>query len=149
MRAAVECAVNAFGALHFAVNNAGIGGATEPAGELAQADWQRVIDINLSGVAHGLRHQIPAILASSRARSSVVVNGWVMGGNPTYLRMHKHAFPAKHGTAKPDMRFRAHARMRKLSNPYMHRNTNAELWMSGKARMRLPGSGEILRCGFP
>lgn len=64
MRAAVECAVNAFGALHFAVNNAGIGGATQPAGELAQADWQRVIDINLSGVAHGLRHQIPAILAA-------------------------------------------------------------------------------------
>lgn len=62
VEAAVELAVRTFGALHFAFNNAGIGGALLPAGELPEADWQRVIDINLSGVAHGLRYQIPAIL---------------------------------------------------------------------------------------
>ncbi|MCK9513320.1 MAG: SDR family oxidoreductase [Pigmentiphaga sp.] len=62
VEAAVELAVKTFGALHFAFNNAGIGGALLPAGELPEADWQRVIDINLSGVAHGLRYQIPAIL---------------------------------------------------------------------------------------
>lgn len=64
VKAAVDRAVDAFGALHFAVNNAGIGGGFAPAGEVAQADWQRVIDVNLSGVAYGLRHQIPAILAA-------------------------------------------------------------------------------------
>lgn len=63
-RATVDCAVQAFGALHFAVNNAGIGGTLGPAGEVAPADWQRVIDVNLNGVAYGLRHQIPAILAA-------------------------------------------------------------------------------------
>lgn len=62
VEAAVELAVKTFGALHFAFNNAGIGGALLPAGELPESDWQRVIDINLSGVAHGLRYQIPAIL---------------------------------------------------------------------------------------
>jgi hypothetical protein len=86
-------------------------------------------------------------LASSRARSSGVVSGWVTAGNPTHLRT--HVFPAKHGTTKPDMRLRAQAWMRKFLNPYMHRNADVELWMSGKARMWLPGSGEILRCGLP
>ena len=60
--AAVDRAVSQFGALHFAVNNAGIGGNSGPAGELSLDAWQHVIDVNLSGVAYGLRYQIPAIL---------------------------------------------------------------------------------------
>lgn len=64
LKAAVDCAVDAFGGLHFAVNNAGIGGDADPAGELSPEAWQRVIDVNLNGVAYGLRQQIPAILAS-------------------------------------------------------------------------------------
>ena len=64
VEAAVACAVTHFGALHLAVNNAGIGGDSGPAGELSLEAWQRLIDVNLSGVAYGLRHQIPAILAA-------------------------------------------------------------------------------------
>lgn len=63
-KATVDCAIEAFGALHFAVNNAGISGIPAAAGEMDVTDWQRVIDVNLSGVAYGLRHQIPAILAA-------------------------------------------------------------------------------------
>lgn len=63
-QSAVACAVDHFGALHLAFNNAGIGGTLAPAGTLDAAAWQRVIDINLSGVFHGLHHQIPAILAA-------------------------------------------------------------------------------------
>ena len=59
---AVRAALEAFGSLAYAVNNAGIGGVSLPAGELPAQDWQRVIDINLGGVAHALRYQIPAIL---------------------------------------------------------------------------------------
>jgi hypothetical protein len=55
------------------------------------------------------------------------VRGWVMGGNPTYLRMHEHAFPAKHGTTKPEMCLGAQARRHKLSNPYLHRNVDVDL----------------------
>lgn len=62
--AAVQCAEKHFGALHFAVNNAGIAGALKPAGELTADEWQRVIDVNLSGVQHAMRMQIPAILAA-------------------------------------------------------------------------------------
>ena len=44
VQAAVACAVDTFGDLHFAVNNAGIGGDQSPAGELDPAAWRRVID---------------------------------------------------------------------------------------------------------
>ena len=92
-QAAVALAVERFGALHMAFNNAGIGGAGAPAGELSTEDWRRVIDINLSGVQYGLRYQIPAMLA---AGGGAIVNmSSILGlvGNP--------AFPAyvaaKHG----------------------------------------------------
>ena len=55
-------AVEAFGALHVAVNNAGIGGPSAPVGEYPVDGWDRVIAINLSGVFYGMRYQIPAML---------------------------------------------------------------------------------------
>jgi len=60
----VEQAVQKFGGLHIAVNNAGIGG---PLGSLAEypiEGWEKVISINLSGVFYGMRYQVPAILKS-------------------------------------------------------------------------------------
>ena len=69
----VAHAVSTYGALHYAVNNAGIGGAAAPAGEVDLADWKRVIDINLNGVLYGMRHQIPAMLKAG-ARDSAIVN---------------------------------------------------------------------------
>ena len=65
--------VASYGALHYAVNNAGIGGAQAPAGEVDIADWNRVIDINLNGVLYGMRYQIPAMLKTG-ARSCAIVN---------------------------------------------------------------------------
>jgi NAD(P)-dependent dehydrogenase (short-subunit alcohol dehydrogenase family) len=90
---AVECAVRHFGALNLAFNNAGVGDSRRPAGEIDPKEWQRVIDINLSGVMYGLRFQIPAMLA---AGGGAIVNmasimGLVGGRNlPAYVA-------AKHG----------------------------------------------------
>jgi NAD(P)-dependent dehydrogenase (short-subunit alcohol dehydrogenase family) len=58
-----QLAIEAFGALHVAVNNAGIvnGGKSW---ELPLEDWHRVIDTNLWGVIHGVRAFVPLILAS-------------------------------------------------------------------------------------
>jgi len=61
---AVRCAQQQFGALHMAFNNAGIAGQLAPSGELSTEDWQRVIDVTLSGVQHAMRAQIPALLAA-------------------------------------------------------------------------------------
>ncbi|HET9049101.1 MAG TPA: glucose 1-dehydrogenase [Chiayiivirga sp.] len=91
--AAVSQAIEHFGSLHFAFNNAGISGALKPCGELSPEDWQRVIAINLSGVQYGLRFQIPAILKSG---GGAIVNmssilGLVgIGAAPAYTA-------AKHG----------------------------------------------------
>ena len=69
----VAFAVETYGALHYAVNNAGIGGKEAPAGEVDIADWDLVIDINLNGVLYGMRYQIPAMLKAG-ARGCAIVN---------------------------------------------------------------------------
>lgn len=61
---AVAFTVKAFGALHLAVNNAGVSGPLVPTADLSIEDWRRVIDTNLSGVFYGLKYEIPAILGA-------------------------------------------------------------------------------------
>lgn len=60
----VETAKSAFGALHLAVNNAGIGGPAAATGDYPLDGWHNVINVNLNGVFYGLRYEIPAIMAS-------------------------------------------------------------------------------------
>ena len=91
----VEHAVSTYGALHYAVNNAGIGGAQALAGELDTDEWDRVIGINLSGVLYGMRYQIPAMLHAGAAECAIVnmasIHGMVAAiGNGAYTA-------AKHG----------------------------------------------------
>lgn len=91
----VNHAVDTYGALHYAVNNAGIGGNQAPAGETDLADWARVIDINLNGVLYGMRYQIPAMLKTGASECAIVnmasIHGTVAAiGNGAYTA-------AKHG----------------------------------------------------
>jgi NAD(P)-dependent dehydrogenase (short-subunit alcohol dehydrogenase family) len=58
----VNLALEKYGQLDIAVNNAGIGGATVPVGEYEADEWNKVLGINLSGVFYGMRYQIPAML---------------------------------------------------------------------------------------
>ncbi len=60
----VEKAVENYGGLHVACNNAGIGGPLSPTGEYPVEGWNEVISTNLSGVFYGMRYQIPAMLGS-------------------------------------------------------------------------------------
>ena len=53
--AAVQFAIDTYGALHLAVNNAGIAPAPAPVGELDLSDWDKVINVNLNGVLYSLR----------------------------------------------------------------------------------------------
>ncbi len=91
--AMVDFAVAEFGGLHLAVNNAGVGGRNAKTADVEIADWARVIDINLNGVFHGLKYQIPAMIASG---GGAVVNmasiyGVISGaGNAAYTAS-KHA----------------------------------------------------------
>ena len=58
----VQRCLKQFGRLDIACNNAGIGGELAPTADYPLEAWDRVIAINLSGVFHGLRAQIPAML---------------------------------------------------------------------------------------
>lgn len=60
----VDRAVEAFGGLHLAVNNAGIGGPSHPTADYPLEDWHRVIDVNLHGVLYSMKYAIPAMLAA-------------------------------------------------------------------------------------
>jgi NAD(P)-dependent dehydrogenase (short-subunit alcohol dehydrogenase family) len=92
-RSAVQVALDRFGRLDYAVNNAGIAGASGPTADYDVASWQRVLDVNLSGVFHGLQAQIPAML---RNGGGAIVNvSSILGqvgyqGAPAYVA-------AKHG----------------------------------------------------
>lgn len=93
-RAAVEFAVETYGALHLAVNNAGIAGAQAPAGEIDIADWDKVIGINLNGVLYGMRYQIPQMLKAGAEHSAIVnmasVHGMVAAPNNGAYTAAKH-----------------------------------------------------------
>lgn len=93
-KAAVDHAVETYGGLHLAVNNAGIGGQSAPIGELDLEDWDRVININLNGVLYGMRYQIPAMLEAGAEQAAIVnissIHGSVAAPNNAAYTAAKH-----------------------------------------------------------
>jgi NAD(P)-dependent dehydrogenase (short-subunit alcohol dehydrogenase family) len=69
--ALVAAAVEAFGRLDCAVNNAGITGTGGPLASLALDDFRRVIDVNLTSVFLCLKHELPVM---QRQGSGAIVN---------------------------------------------------------------------------
>lgn len=83
----VEETIKKYGTLDIAVNNAGIGGPQAPTGEYPLDGWQKVIDINLSGVFYGMRYQIPAM---EKNGGSIINMASILGqagtqGSPAYV----------------------------------------------------------------
>ncbi|AKJ31842.1 SDR family NAD(P)-dependent oxidoreductase [Caldimonas brevitalea] len=62
--AAVEAALRRFGALHGAVNNAGITGPRARLEDLEVQAWRDVIATDLDGVFFGLKFELPAVVRS-------------------------------------------------------------------------------------
>lgn len=89
----VKKAVEKFGGLHIAVNNAGIGGPLGLTGDYPIDGWEKVIDINLSGVFYGMRYQIPAMLKSGGG--SIVNLASILGNTGT--KQSPAYVAAKHG----------------------------------------------------
>lgn len=58
----VDTAIERFGGLDVAVNNAGSIGANEPVTDISLDRWRTTMDVNLTGAFLGARHQIPAML---------------------------------------------------------------------------------------
>ena len=63
--AMVKAAVERFGRLDYAVNNAGIVGPVRtPVADVTESEWDQLMNINLRGVWLCMKHEIPAILAN-------------------------------------------------------------------------------------
>ena len=69
--ALVRSTLDHFGKLDIAVNNAGIGGPMGMTGDYPIEGWQKVIEVNLSGVFYGMHFQVPAL---EKNGGGVIVN---------------------------------------------------------------------------
>jgi NAD(P)-dependent dehydrogenase (short-subunit alcohol dehydrogenase family) len=67
----VAHAVDVYGRLDFAVNNAGIEGKLASTTALAEEEWDRVIGINLKGTFLCLQHEVRAMLAGGHGGAIV------------------------------------------------------------------------------
>ncbi|MEM7405922.1 MAG: SDR family NAD(P)-dependent oxidoreductase [Pseudomonadota bacterium] len=89
----VGAATEAFGRIDCFFNNAGIEGKVAPIAEYDEAEFDRVLSVNVKGVFLGLRHVLPVMLTQ---RSGAVVNtasiAGMVGtpGMPAYVAS-KHA----------------------------------------------------------
>lgn len=72
--AAVAVALDRFGGLDLAVNNAGINQPSAMIADLDEADWRRVVDVNLTSVFLCLRREIAAMRANGREKGGAIVN---------------------------------------------------------------------------
>ncbi|MDB5334814.1 MAG: dehydrogenase, short-chain alcohol dehydrogenase like protein [Planctomycetaceae bacterium] len=95
IKAALDKAVEVFGRLDFAFNNAGIEPRkAAPTADYDEEEWNRIIDINLRGVFLCMKHEIPLIL--KHGEGGAIVNtssgAGIIGikGSPAYTA-------AKHG----------------------------------------------------
>jgi NAD(P)-dependent dehydrogenase (short-subunit alcohol dehydrogenase family) len=89
----IETTVSEFGQLDVAFNNAGIGDTRVPIEEKEEADWQRVLDVNLTGVFRCLKYELAAM--KQAGTGAIVNNASVMGkvGTPNAAAY----VAAKHG----------------------------------------------------
>lgn len=91
--AAGRVALERFGALHVAVNNAGVV-SLGASWEIPLEEWHRVIDVDLWGTIHGIRSFVPLILDSGE--EGHVVNTASMASVLSLARLGPYTV-AKHG----------------------------------------------------
>lgn len=77
VQAMVARAVEAFGGLDYAFNNAGIEGALAATSDYPVDAWNHVIAVNLTGVFLCMKHEIPAMRA--RGGGAIVNNASILG----------------------------------------------------------------------
>jgi NAD(P)-dependent dehydrogenase (short-subunit alcohol dehydrogenase family) len=94
-QALVSATVGLYGRLDIACNNAGIGGPVAMTADYPIDGWEKVLNINLSGVFFGMQAQLAAMLKNGNGGGSIVNVASVLGSvggprSPAYTA-------AKHG----------------------------------------------------
>ncbi|HEY9675891.1 MAG TPA: SDR family oxidoreductase [Waterburya sp.] len=93
VKAALDKAVEAFGRLDVAFNNAGVEQAITAAADLAEEEWDRIVGINLRGVFLCMKYEIPLMLKQG---SGAIVNTSSGAGVKGFKGQAAYA-SAKHG----------------------------------------------------
>ena len=127
-RGMVERALAAYGRLHVAFNNAGIGASGFAVADEEEVTWSRLIDVNLKGIFLAMKYEIPAMVS---AGGGAIVNTASVAG-----------LVGERGIG-------AYAASTRRGRPHAHRR--ARLYRSGRPHQRgLPGryshanSGELV-----
>ena len=106
-----------YGGVDILLANAGIEGVVAPIVEMDEADFDRVIDVNVKGVWLGLKHGIPHI--AKRGGGSIVITSSVAGlsGTPSIAPYgaSKHAGDRPHARRSAGMRGGEHPRQHRQS----------------------------------
>lgn len=92
-QALVDFTLQTYSRLDMACNNAGIGGESNPTGAYSIEGWNKVIDVNLSGVFYCMRYEIPAMLQNGGGaivNMASILGQAAFAGAPAYVA-------AKHG----------------------------------------------------
>lgn len=81
------------GSLDIAVNNAGIEADLVKLAELDSTNWRKVNDVNVSGVFHGMKAQIPLMLEAGKGviLNTASISGLIAGYNLAAYTSTKHA----------------------------------------------------------
>jgi NAD(P)-dependent dehydrogenase (short-subunit alcohol dehydrogenase family) len=92
VEAALSQTLEAFGALHGAFNNAGIGGQTVPLADMSESDFDAVVATDLKGVWLCLKHELLLLRETGGAivNNASVAGLVALGGQSAYVA-------AKHG----------------------------------------------------
>ena len=101
VEAMVKFTLDTYGALHLAVNNAGIGGPSLPTADYPIEDWLKVVNVDMNSVLYSMKYEIPAMLASGggsivNMASILGSHGWA--GSAAYVAS-KHALVGMTKTA--------------------------------------------------
>lgn len=79
----VNATVDTYDRLDFAHNNAGIEPQYARIGEAQEADWERIIEINLKGVWAGLKYEIPKMIETGGGAIVNTSSEWGLRGKET------------------------------------------------------------------
>ena len=96
VRAALNKAIEAFGRLDFAFNNAGVEQPITATADLTEEEWDRIVGINLRGVFLCMKYEIPLML---RQGGGAIVNASSCAGVKGFAGQAAYA-AAKHGVVR-------------------------------------------------
>jgi NAD(P)-dependent dehydrogenase (short-subunit alcohol dehydrogenase family) len=87
VQALVNHALEKFGRLDIAFNNAGVGGEQNPVADYSLEGWDKLIGVNLSGVFYCMKYEIPAMLNNGGAivNMASILGRVAFANSPAYV----------------------------------------------------------------